>query len=79
MTEEGVRKVVARLITDESFKKAFEENPTTAVEKSGYAVSGQELTALSKIKPNDLKLNIRKRGAEAGAFDVGTFTSVKTA
>jgi hypothetical protein len=81
MSQEGVRRVVGRLISDPEFKKAFHDNPQGAIEKSGYAVAPNELQALSKIKAGDLAVNISKRPGPGGveSFDVGTFSSVRTA
>lgn len=80
MSEVAVRKVVARMISDPKFMKAFHTDPNKTIEESGYAVSKDELTALKKIKPADLKVSIKKRPiGGVAAFDVSEFSSVRTA
>lgn len=60
MSEVGVKKTVARLISDEQFKKQFLENPKAAAEQSGYSLTDQEIAALSQIKADDLKIGYNR-------------------
>lgn len=79
MSQEGVRKVVGRMISDPGFAKTFHQNPQGAIASAGYAVDAHELAALQKIKPNDFHLNVVHGGPGAAGFSIETFTSVKTA
>jgi hypothetical protein len=62
MSQDGVKKAVAKIFSDANFKKAFERNPQATLEKAGFALTPDEITAISKIKLSDLKVNIIKGG-----------------
>jgi hypothetical protein len=79
MSQEGVRKVIGKLISDPGFNKEFYRDPKKAIESTGYAVNTDEFSALSKIKPEDFKLVIGKRpGAGVASFSVEEFRGVRT-
>jgi hypothetical protein len=72
MSEIGVRKLVARLVTDEDFKKEYFKDPKAATEKSGYSLTEDEIKALEKMKPEDIKFKYNKKtGPSAEAVKVG--------
>lgn len=78
MTETGVKKTIARLITDEQFKNEFLANPQKATEKSGYALDTNEISALSKIKAEDIGMQYSKTGgATAANVEIGV-TAIKS-
>jgi len=66
MTEIGVKKTIARLITDEQFKKDFHANPKEAIEASGYSLNENEIAAIEKIKPEDLAVKYSRTGSGIG-------------
>lgn len=63
MSQEGVKKVIARMITDSAFKAAVHSDAKDAIEKSGYSVTDAELKGIAKLKPNDLQVAIKRHGA----------------
>ena len=70
MSQIGVKKVIGRLISDSSFQAAFKADPNNAIAESGYAVDEHELAALSKIKAQDLKVNLHQVGGKVASIDV---------
>lgn len=78
MSQEGVRKVIGKMISEPNFAKAVHANAATAIAGSGYALDTREVAAISKIKPGDLSLQIKPGGPGNAGFSIETFTSVKT-
>lgn len=62
MTEAGVKRTIARLITDEKFKTEFLASPKATAEKSGYALDENELKALANVKADDIKVAYNRAG-----------------
>ena len=76
MSELGVRKLVARLITDEKFKNEFVANPKAAAEKSGYSLTEDEIKAIEKMKSPSLKYE-KQTGPKGEAVEVSGSVTVK--
>jgi hypothetical protein len=62
MSETGVKRIIARMITDDQFQKEFIANPKMVAERSGYALDENEVNALSQIKANDLVVQYNRVG-----------------
>lgn len=77
MTQESVRKIIARLITDDAFKKGFQVNPQLIIQQSGFDVCEQEIIALSKIKNENFCLNERSNFV-TNSLDLETFSKINT-
>lgn len=81
MTKEGVKKVVSKLITDESFKQTFFKNPTDAIKTAGYDVDDKETAALAKIRPEDVVFEVNEKvlgeGTVAGNTEL-TVSGIKS-
>jgi hypothetical protein len=71
MTEEGLKMLVGRLVSDENFKAEFFSNRKQAVQKSGYSISEEEFQALERIKEKDFKIRWN-REFEEGTFGITT-------
>lgn len=79
MSQEGIKKLIGRIITDEEFKKGFFENRARTVKMSGYDVSLQELEALATLKAEDLEFEITEViGANHNATEIECGAKVKT-
>jgi hypothetical protein len=77
VSEVGVRKIVAKLITEENFKKEFFENPKDAIEKSGYSLTEKEIKALEKMKPEDIHFKYNKKtGPNAESVGLGVLSHI---
>ncbi len=81
MTTEGVKKLVAKLVTDETFKQRFFKTPAEAIKTSGYSIDDKEATALAKLKPEDVAFEVNEKvlgeGAVAGNTEL-TVSGVKS-
>jgi hypothetical protein len=65
MSEQGVKKIMGRLVADDKFRKEFFANPQHAITESGYHLEVNEVTALSKLKASDLQVNFKRGGTVA--------------
>lgn len=70
MSQQGVKKLVGRLISDDSFRKAFHDNPSKATAESGYHLDERELAALAKLKPTDLQVNVKHGHGTAASYEL---------
>ena len=61
MTQENVNKVIARLLTDDSFATKFLKNPAAVLKKEGITVTEDELQVLSKIKKGEITAYRKER------------------
>jgi len=76
MSQRNVEQVIGRLVTDEAFRRRFEENPVAALQElsmSGVALNVIELHALAAIDPYSvarfaeaIDLRIQKAGINGG-------------
>jgi spore germination protein YaaH len=60
MSEEGIRGVICRLLTDEYFKKAYIKDPVNFLKKSGYNLSKKDIEDLARSDVERFKLVIKK-------------------
>jgi hypothetical protein len=70
MSQQGVKKLIGRLIADDKFRTAFHADPKEAAEDSGYRLNDQELLAVSKLKPNDLLVNIKHGPGTVASYEI---------
>lgn len=77
MSQASVKKAVAKIFSDADFKKAFMKDPQKTLEKSEFALTADEILAVSKINAEDLKVNVTKGGIGPRAeIEVGV-TAIK--
>ena len=63
MTDEGVRKLITRLITGDSYRAEFSADPEKTMKASGYALDQDERAALADINLEELAITVvRNRG-----------------
>ena len=77
MSEEGVKVLMGRLVADDDFRTAFFRDQPLAVRRAGIHLEPAELQAVSRLKPNDLKIDLIKGGPGAVSsfhIDVRTAT-----
>ena len=62
MTDTGVKLIMARLMTDDSFRSEFSANPAKTMQASGYALDKDEIEALSRINVEDYAITVVRAG-----------------
>ena len=71
MPQEGVRRVIGKMISDPGFRAAVTKDPHGSLE--GYHLSTQEVAAIAKIKPSDLNVAINtKPGSTVAVIHLST-------
>ncbi len=70
MSEQGVKKLMGRLIADDKFKKEFFANPTHAIAESGYHLEPNEIQAVSKLKAQDLLVNFKRGPGSVASYEL---------
>jgi hypothetical protein len=79
LTDEGVKKLIGKVATDDIFRDNFFKDPDKAIRVSGYAIDKYEARALAAIKPEDFSVDIERRviGVDKSDVEVGV-TAVKS-
>lgn len=54
MSKEGVKAVVAKMITDDEFKLALFQDPEKTIRVGGFDITEEELEAFKEIQEEDL-------------------------
>ncbi|MES2979604.1 MAG: NHLP-related RiPP peptide [Pseudomonadota bacterium] len=71
MSQEGVKKLIGRMISDDQFRNTFNADPKAAIAQSGYHLEQHEIAAVSKLKPQDLQVKLKPGpGAAAASYEI---------
>jgi hypothetical protein len=67
MSEEGVKVLMGRLVADDDFRTSFFQDQRLAVRRAGIQLEPNEIQAISKLQPQDLKIDVIRAGGVGAA------------
>lgn len=70
MSQEGVKKLIGRMISDQDFSNAFHADPKAAIKASGYGLTPKEIAAVSKLTPNDLTVKLKPGLGPVASYEI---------